>query len=269
MWELDHKEKLSTEELIVLNCGAGVFLECPLESKEIKPVSPKGNQSWIFIGRTDAEAEAPILWPPDVNNWLIWKDPDAGKDWGFEEKGTMQDEMVGWHHRLDGHEFDQASGFDYGQESLAWCRVRRDWATELNLTVFYTIWFYFHHQTHLHLSVIFALAQSLHPFWSNLQLSSALPQQHIRHLPAWGTHLLVSYHFTFLYSSWGSHGTYAGVVCHSLLQWITFCQNFLLWPVHLVWPYMAWLIASLKYLSPINHDKAVFYEGVLFLPGSC
>ena len=186
MWELDHKEKLSTEELIVLNCGAGVFLECPLESKEIKPVSPKGNQSWIFIGRTDAEAEAPILWPPDVNNWLIWKDPDAGKDWGFEEKGTMQDEMVGWHHRLDGHEFDQASGFDYGQESLAWCRVRRDWATELNLTVFYTIWFYFHHQTHLHLSVIFALAQSLHPFWSNLQLSSALPQQHIRHLPAWG-----------------------------------------------------------------------------------
>ena len=77
-------------------------LESPLDSKEIQPVYPKGNQSWIFIGRTEAEAETPILWPPDAKNWLIWKDPYAGKDWGREEKGTTEDEMVGWHHRLNG-----------------------------------------------------------------------------------------------------------------------------------------------------------------------
>ena len=80
--------------------------ESPLDCKEIQPVSPKGNQSWIFIERTDAEAEAPILWPPDVKSRLIWKDPDAGKDWRREEKGTTEDEMVGWHHRFDGHEFE-------------------------------------------------------------------------------------------------------------------------------------------------------------------
>ena len=81
-------------------------LESPLDSKEIQPVNSKGNQSWIFIGRTVAEAETPILWPPDAKNWLTGKDPDAGKDWGQEEKGTTEDEMVGWHHRLSGHEFD-------------------------------------------------------------------------------------------------------------------------------------------------------------------
>ena len=77
----------------------------PLDCKEVKPVNPKGNQSWIFIGRTDAEAETPILWPPDAKNWLIGKDPDAGKDWGQEEKGLTEDEMVGWHHQLSGHGF--------------------------------------------------------------------------------------------------------------------------------------------------------------------
>ena len=77
-----------------------------LDCMEIQPVNPKGNQFWIFIGRTDADAETPILWPPDVKSWLIWKDPDAGKDWRQEEKGTTEDEMVGWHHRLDGHESD-------------------------------------------------------------------------------------------------------------------------------------------------------------------
>ena len=81
-------------------------LESPLDCKEIKPVCHKENQSWIFIGRTDAVAETPILWLPDAKNWLIWKDPDAGKDWRQEEKGTTEDEMVGWHHRLNGHEFE-------------------------------------------------------------------------------------------------------------------------------------------------------------------
>ena len=80
--------------------------ENPLDSKEIKPVSPKGDQTWMFIGRTDAEAETPILWQPDGKDWLIGKDPDAGKDWGQEEKGMTEDEMVGWHHRLDGDEFE-------------------------------------------------------------------------------------------------------------------------------------------------------------------
>ena len=80
------------------------ILESPLDCKEIKPVNPKGSQSWIFIGRTDSEAETPILWPSDAKNWLIEKDPDAGKDWRLEEKGMTEDEMVGWHHQLDGHE---------------------------------------------------------------------------------------------------------------------------------------------------------------------
>ena len=96
-------------------------LESPLNCKELKPIIPKGNQSWIFIGRTDAEAETPILWPLDAKNWLIGKDPDAGKDWRQEEKGRQRDEMVGWHHWLDGHEFEQALGVGDGQESLACC----------------------------------------------------------------------------------------------------------------------------------------------------
>ena len=96
-------------------------LESPLACKEIKPVNPKGNHSWLFIGRTDAEAEVPILWPPDVKNWLIGDDPDAGQDWRLEEKETTEDEIVGWHHWLDGHEFEQAPGVGDGQGSLACC----------------------------------------------------------------------------------------------------------------------------------------------------
>ena len=90
------------------NCGVGEDLESPLDCKEIQPVHPKGTQSWIFIGRTDVdvEAEPPTLWPPDVKNWLIGKDPDAGKDWRQEKKGMTEDEMVRWHHGLSGHEFD-------------------------------------------------------------------------------------------------------------------------------------------------------------------
>ena len=97
------------------------ILESPLNCKEIQPVHPKGDQSWIFIGRTDAEAETPIVWPLDVKNWLIGKAPDTGKDWGQEEKGTTEDEMVGWHHQRDGHEFEQAPGIGDGQGRLACC----------------------------------------------------------------------------------------------------------------------------------------------------
>ena len=106
---------------MILNVVLEKISESPLDCKEIKPVNLKGNQSWILIWRTDAEAEAPILWPPDVKSWLIGKDPDAGKDWRREEKRTTEDEMVGWHHQLNGHEFGQALGDSEGQGSLACC----------------------------------------------------------------------------------------------------------------------------------------------------
>ena len=102
-------------------------LESPLDCKKIQPVNPKGNQSWIFIGRTDAEAETPILCPSDGKNWLTGKDPDAGKDWRQEDKGTTEDEMVGWHHWLDGREFEQA-------DREAWRAALRGVTTELNWT---------------------------------------------------------------------------------------------------------------------------------------
>ena len=91
---------MSAEELMLLNCVLEMTLESPLDCKEIQQVHPKGDQSWMFTGRTDAEVETPILWPPNVKSWLIWKDPDAGKDWGQEERGMTEDEIVGWHHWL-------------------------------------------------------------------------------------------------------------------------------------------------------------------------
>ena len=104
MWGLDYTESRSPKNWCFWTMVLEKTLESPLDCKKIKPVNPKGNQFWIFIGRTDAEA--PILWPPDVKNWLIGKDPDAGKVWRWEEKGTTEDEMAGWHHRLNGHEFE-------------------------------------------------------------------------------------------------------------------------------------------------------------------
>ena len=102
----DYKESWVLKDWCFWTAVLEKILESPLNCKEIQPVHPKGNQSWIFIGRTDAEGETPILWPPDEKYWLIWKDPDAGKDWRQEEKGTTEDEMVGWHHLLSGHEFE-------------------------------------------------------------------------------------------------------------------------------------------------------------------
>ena len=105
MWELDDKENWAPKNWCCWTVGLEKTLESPLNCKEIQPVHPKEDQSWVFIGRTDVEAETPVLWPPDVKSWLIWKDPDAGRDWGQEEKGTTEDEMVGWHHRHNGHGF--------------------------------------------------------------------------------------------------------------------------------------------------------------------
>ena len=106
IWELDYKESWALKNWCFWTVVLEKTLESPLDGKEIQPVYPEGNQSWMFIERTDAEAETPILWPPDAKNWLIGKDPDAGKDWRQEEKGTTEDEIVGWHRRLDGHEFE-------------------------------------------------------------------------------------------------------------------------------------------------------------------
>ena len=105
LWESDYKESRAPKNWCFWTVVLEKTLESPLDCK-IEPVHPKGNQSWIFIWRTDAEAETPVFWPPDVKNWLIWKDPDAGKDWRQEEKGTIEDEMVGWHHQVNGHEFE-------------------------------------------------------------------------------------------------------------------------------------------------------------------
>ena len=107
-------------------------LKSPLDCKETKPVHPKGDQSWTHIGRSDAEAETLILWPPDEKNWFIGKDPDAGTDWKQEEKGTTEDEMVGWRHHVNGHEFGQALGVGDGQGSLTFCSPRGH--KELNMT---------------------------------------------------------------------------------------------------------------------------------------
>ena len=118
MWKLDQKESLAPKNWWFWNVVLEKTLESPLDWKEIKPVHPKGSQSWVFIGKTDDEAEAPILWPPDVKSQLIGKVTDAGKDWKQEEKWMAEDEMVGWHHQLNGYEFEQALGDGKGQGSL-------------------------------------------------------------------------------------------------------------------------------------------------------
>ena len=135
MWELDHKEGWVLKNWCFWTL---VLKKSPLDCKEIQPVNSKGNQSWIFIRQTEADAETPILWPPDVKNWLIGKDPNAGKDWGQDEKGMTEDEMVGWHPRLNGHEFEQALAVGDGQGNLAccspWGRKESDMTERLNWT---------------------------------------------------------------------------------------------------------------------------------------
>ena len=121
IWELDYKESWAQKNWCLWTVVLEKTLEGPLDCKEIQPAHPKGDQSWVFIGRTDVEAETPVLWPPDAKSWLIWKDPDAGKDWGQEEKGTMEDEMVGWHHRHNGHGSGWTLGVADGQGGLACC----------------------------------------------------------------------------------------------------------------------------------------------------
>ena len=121
MWELDCKESWALKNCWVWTVVLEKTLESLLDCKDIQLVYPKGNQSWIFIGRIDAEPETPILWPPDGKNWLIWKDPDVVKDWRWKEKGMTEDEMAGWHHWLDGHEFEWTPRVGVGQGTLVCC----------------------------------------------------------------------------------------------------------------------------------------------------
>ena len=135
MWELDHKENWVLKNWSFWILVLEKTLESPLDSKEIKPLNPKGNQSWIFIGRTDADAEIPVLWPPDVKNWLIWKDPDAGKDLRQEEKSSTEDEIIGWHCRLDVWVWANFrscwwTGKPGMLQSMGSQRVGHDWAAE-------------------------------------------------------------------------------------------------------------------------------------------
>ena len=138
MWVLDYKESWVLKNWCFWIVVLEKTLESPLDCKEIQPVYPKGDQSWVFIGRTDAEAESPILWPPDAKSWLIGKDPDAGKDWGQEEKGMTKDEMVGWHYQLSGHGFGWTLGVGDGQGGLvccgSWGRKKLDTTKWLNWT---------------------------------------------------------------------------------------------------------------------------------------
>ena len=121
LWELDYKESWAQKNWCFWTVVLEKTLESPLDCKVIQPVHPKGNEPSVFIGRTDAEAETLILWPPDVKSWLIWQDPGAGKDWGQEEKGMTEDEMVGWHHQFNGHEYGWTLGVGDGQGGGACC----------------------------------------------------------------------------------------------------------------------------------------------------
>ena len=143
MWELDYKESWVPKNWCFWTVVLEKTLESPLDFMEIQPVHPKGDQSWVFFGRTDVEAETPILWPPDVKSWLIWKDPNAGKDWGQEEKGMTEDEMAGWHHRLDGLKFAWTLGVGDGQGGLAcygsWGHKESEMTERLNWTDTYVV----------------------------------------------------------------------------------------------------------------------------------
>ena len=166
MWELNYKESWTPKNWCFWSAVLEKTLESPLDCKEIQPVNPKGNHSWIFIGRTDIEAETPILWPPDAKSWFIWKDPDAGKDWGQEEKRTTEDEMVGWHHWLNGRVWvNSGSWWWTGRPGvfrfMGSQRVGHDWVTEL---------IYVSSPTSIYLLIIYTLTYVKHLLyvWFNL-----------------------------------------------------------------------------------------------------
>ena len=145
MWELDCEESWVLKNWCFWTVVLEKTLESPMDCKEIQPFHPKGDQSWVFIGRTDVEVENPILWPPHAKSWLIGKDPDACRDWGQKEKGMTENEMAGWHHRLDGHESGWTPGVGDGQGGLvccgSWGRKELDSTEQLNWTEFLVLSF--------------------------------------------------------------------------------------------------------------------------------
>ena len=162
---LDYKESQVLKNWCVWTVVLEKTLESHLDCKEIKSVHPKGNQSWVFIGRTGAEAETPILWPPHAESWLIGKDPDAGKDWR-QEKGTTEEEMFGWHHQLNGHEFEQALGDGDGQESLACCSP---WGRKESDT---TEWLNWTEPNHIFVCSMWPWAYTVRPLHTNLKVAN-------------------------------------------------------------------------------------------------
>ena len=161
MWELNCKESWAPKSWCFWTVVLEKTLESPLDCKEIQSVHRKGDQSWVFIGRTDAEAETPILWPPDAKSWLLEKDPDAGQDWGQLEKGITEDEMVGWHHWLNGNEFGLTPGVGDGQGGPTccspWACKELDMSEWLNWKLFYQfiIFFYYYFYCFLHWHMMF------------------------------------------------------------------------------------------------------------------
>ena len=153
MWELHYKETLVPNNWCFWTVVLEKTLESPLDCKEVRSVHPKGDQSWVFIGRTDVEAETPILSPPDMKTGLISKDSNVGKNWGQEEKGPTEDEIVGWHHRLSGHGFGWTLGLGDGQRSLeccgSWGRKVSDMTERLNWTELKAVLIYFDYKTAL------------------------------------------------------------------------------------------------------------------------
>ena len=154
MWKLNYKESWTPKNWCFWTVVLEKTLESPLDCREIQPVHPKGDQSWVFTGRTDAKAETLILWPPHAKSWLIWKAPDAEKDWGQEEKGTTEDKMVGWRHWLDGHGFGWTPGVGDGQGGLAYCS---SWGSKESETTERLNWTEFTLGIHVSLLSIYSL----------------------------------------------------------------------------------------------------------------
>ena len=234
MWKLYHKEGWELKNWCFWTVVLEKTLETPLESKEIKPVNSKGNQPWIFIGRTDAETEAPVLWLPDAKSQLTGKDLDAGKDWGQKEKGARWLDSITnstdmclselWEIVKDQEAYQHTKNGILPFMGLQ--RVRHDWMSEQQCNiVFYSIWLYFHHQTYLQLSIISTLAQWLHSFWSYWITALCPSPVASGHLLTCGLIFPVSYLFAFSYCSWGSWGKNTGLVCHSLLQQTLFLSE--------------------------------------------
>ena len=185
MWELDCEEGWALKNWCFWAVVLEKILESPMDFKKIQPVHSKGDQSWVFFGRTDEKAQTPVLWSPHAKSWLIEKDSDAGRDWGQEKKGTTEDEMAGWHHGLNGRWVWVNSGSWWWTgrpgvfQFMGSQRVGHDWVTELNWTdgpnvphsyaiLFFSIGLYFHRPSHPQLGIVFTLAPSFHFFWSYL-----------------------------------------------------------------------------------------------------